>query len=268
MDTLDSVFSMENMNIHIKYALSTDHDNNWYEVKAKQEYAIFIIQSGTLTIEYKQQKYSLSEGDVFFFYPEVIYHATSSNGCSFFFVHFDAVLGNNYQALHFHPFDGYYAHDEIKDILAPLVASVISMQKKEHFAELSTHGALMLFLANIMKMRYTEDADASTSSHNSELARLHHVLIYINHHLSEPIYVKELASYINLSEKYFITFFKKAMGVSPITYITQVKMKKALEYLHEQNYSVKEVATLVGYSDIYTFSKAFKKVYGISPSKF
>ena len=70
------------------------------------------------------------------------------------------------------------------------------------------------------------------------------------------------------TEKYFISFFKKTMGMTPTSYITQVKMKKALEYLHEQNYSVKEVSALVGYADIYTFSKAFKKTYGISPSNF
>ena len=58
------------------------------------------------------------------------------------------------------------------------------------------------------------------------------------------------------------------MGITPVNYITQVKMKKALEYLYEQNYSVKEVAALVGYTDIYTFSKAFKKIYGIPPSSF
>ena len=58
------------------------------------------------------------------------------------------------------------------------------------------------------------------------------------------------------------------MGITPVNYIIEVKMKKALEYLHEQKYSVKEVASLVGYADIYSFSKAFKKIYGIPPSKF
>ena len=67
MNTTESVFSLSNININIKYALSAEHDNTWYEVKAKAEYAFWIIQKGSLTIEYAQNTYALSEGDVFFF---------------------------------------------------------------------------------------------------------------------------------------------------------------------------------------------------------
>lgn len=264
----DSVFSIENVNINIKYALFVEHDSNWHEVKAKNEYAFWIILNGSLTVEYRQNKYALSAGDVFFFYPQVLYYATSSEGCSFFFVHFDAILGINYQALHFYPFDGYYPHSKIKDSLTSLTDSVHSLHQKEIFAELRIHGSLLLFLSHIMKMKYQEGAEGSCFPASSALARLQPVLIYINHHLDEPIYIQKLAYSINLSEKYFITFFKRTMGMTPTNYITQVKMKKALEYLHEQNYSVKEVSALVGYADIYTFSKAFKKTYGISPSNF
>ena len=267
-DMKDSIFSIDNMNINIKYALFAEHDQNWHEVKAKNEYAFWIILSGSLTIEYRQDKYLLSAGDVFFFYPQVLYYASSSEGCSFFFVHFDAVLENNYQALHFYPFDGYYSNSRIKDSLNSLTDSIYSLHQKELFAELRIHGSLLLFLSHIMKMKYQEGAESSYFPANSALARLQPVLIYINHHLAEPIYIQKLAYSINLSEKYFISFFKKTMGMTPASYITQVKMKKALEYLHEQNYSVKEVSALVGYADIYTFSKAFKKTYGISPSNF
>lgn len=263
----DSVFSLSNINIHIKYALLAEHGHDWFEVKAKAEYALWIIQSGSLVIEYKQDKYALSEGDVFFFYPQILYHAASSDGCSFIFIHFDAVLGINYQALHFYPFDGHYPGKGDADP-ASLISNVASLHRNEPFAELGLHGSLMLYLSGIMKTKYQGSDENTVFPNNSILARLQPVLIYISHHVAEPIYISDLAHILNLSEKYFIMFFKKAIGITPINYIIQVKMKKALEYLHEQNRSVKEVAALVGYSDIYTFSKAFKKVYGIPPSKF
>lgn len=268
MDAEDAAIALSSIKINIKYALSVAHDHNWSEVKAKTEYALWIIQSGSLTIEYGQDKYFLSEGDVFFFYPQVLYHATSSKQCSFIFVHFDAILGKSCQALHFYPFDGHYPSGKTDTQLASLVASVACLQKREPFSELSVQGSLMFYLSSIMRMRYQEQGESASSSRSSELARLQPVLIYINHHLAEPIRIEALAQIISLSEKYFISFFKKAMGTTPINYITQVKMKKALEYLNEQSYSVKEVASMVGYTDIYTFSKAFKKVYGVSPSKF
>ena len=264
----DLAFEFSNFTLNIKCALPVKHDHNWSEVRAATEYALWIIQSGSLTIEYRQKTYSLAEGDVFFFYPQVLYHATSSDQCSFIFVHFDAVVGKNCQALHFYPFDGYYPSGKADAHLASLLSGVSQLQKKELFADLSARGALALYLSSIMRIKYQEEGESASSFHSSALARLQPVLIYINHHLSESIRIGDLANTISLSEKYFMSFFKKAMGTTPINYITQLKMRKASEYLHEQNFSVKEVAAMVGYTDIYTFSKAFKKVYGTSPSKF
>ncbi len=256
------------MEIQVKYALFAEHDSDWYEVKAKNEYAFWLIQSGSLVIEYERKKYVLSKGDIFFFYPEILYHASSNEGCSFAFLHFNAILGSNFYALHFYPFDGKYEAEEISDFFDILLNSAFSAQKDCFFAELELKGAVMLFLAKLMRERYEKKGDSRTVSHNNALARLQPVLIYINHHLSEQIRISDLAALINLSEKYFITFFKTALGVTPANYIIEIRMKKALEYLNEQSYSVKEVATLLGYADIYTFSKAFKKVYGTAPSKF
>lgn len=263
----DTVLSLENIHLDVKFALSITHDDSWHETKAKAHYALWIILSGSLTVDYGSEHYDLSEGDVFFFYPQILYQAASSTGCSFHFIHFDAVLGNNCQALHFFHFDGCYPAGWATSGRNSLTEAVAPYQKQEPFAEWALRGALSLYLANIMKMQYQKDSEGVTSPHNGAVARLQPVLIYINHHLAEQINIPELADYCNLSEKYFITFFRKVMGVTPSHFITQVKMKKALEYLHEQNYSVKEVAGLVGYTDSYTFSRAFKKIYGISPSK-
>ncbi len=256
------------MQINIKYALSATHDHKWYEVKTKSEYAIFIIQEGIVNIEYNKTRYTLHPGDVFLFYPQILYQAfTPSESCRFIFIHFDAILGHNHQALHFYPFDGHYPANQFTHELDSMCSGFLSMQNREPFAELSLNGSLTLFLASAMKLKYEVNEAGSVSTQKNALARLQPSLIYIGEHIHEPISIHELADSVRLSEKYFISFFKKVIGITPTNYIIQAKMKKALEYLHEHKYSVKEVATLVGYSDIYTFSKVFKKVYGISPSK-
>ena len=269
MSTPDNLtLSISNLRIHIKYALSADHDHAWYEVKNKSEYAIFLIQEGIVHIEYKKTLYILQPGDVFLFYPQAVYQAfTSTETCRLIFIHFDVILEHNHQALHFYPFDGHYVGSQFEKELDCIRSSFAAMEQGEPFAEFSLTGSLTLFLANAMKSKYQNSQDAAVFTQKSALARLQPALIYIGEHIGEPVYIESLAQSVNLSEKYFITFFKKVVGVTPTNYIIQAKMKKALEYLHEHRYSVKEVATLVGYSDIYTFSKVFKKTYGISPSK-
>ena len=66
---------------------------------------------------------------------------------------------------------------------------------------------------------------------------------------------------------YLNKLFHKEMGETPFAYITRRRMEIAREMLRE-HCAVGEVARLVGYGDIYQFSRAFKKYYGASPKTF
>ena len=59
--------------------------------------------------------------------------------------------------------------------------------------------------------------------------------------------------------------FKGKYGIGPKEYLTRVRLNKA-KWLLSKEYSVAECASMVGYSDTFTFSKAYKKFYGVSPS--
>ncbi len=68
---------------------------------------------------------------------------------------------------------------------------------------------------------------------------------------------------------YLRKLFKKEIGVTPLEYMTRLRMKKACVLLTAQganDYSVAEIARLCGYDDALYFSRVFKKVYGVSPS--
>ncbi len=70
---------------------------------------------------------------------------------------------------------------------------------------------------------------------------------------------------------YLRKLFKKEMGITPLEYMTRLRMKKAetlLSALGTREHSVAEVARLCGYEDPLYFSRVFKKTYGCSPSAF
>ncbi|MFD2115514.1 helix-turn-helix transcriptional regulator [Paenibacillus yanchengensis] len=94
------------------------------------------------------------------------------------------------------------------------------------------------------------------------------VFDYIHQHLHQPLRVAQLTNIAGISEKYFITYFKHALDITPGQYMNQIKMNRAREYLYENKYSIQHIASLLGYPDPFTFSKAFKKYYDVSPSKF
>ncbi|MCK5844641.1 MAG: helix-turn-helix transcriptional regulator [Victivallales bacterium] len=76
-----------------------------------------------------------------------------------------------------------------------------------------------------------------------------------------------LAKTAGLSVSRFCAEFKRVVGVSPIEYLIRNRMRQARYLLEDRNRNISEVADILGYSDIFQFSKQFKKHFGASPSK-
>ena len=79
--------------------------------------------------------------------------------------------------------------------------------------------------------------------------------------------IEDISSEINISNVYLRKLFVKYRNMPPSKYITKIRMEKAKLFLTESK-SVSETALMVGYSDIYQFSRAFKNYTGISPTKY
>ena len=79
--------------------------------------------------------------------------------------------------------------------------------------------------------------------------------------------VPELAALSNLSPSYFRTIFKRYSGYTPIQYQNYIKMSRAHDLLQMNLYTISEVAAMVGFHDCYYFSRLFKRVIGVPPSK-
>ncbi len=82
------------------------------------------------------------------------------------------------------------------------------------------------------------------------------------------ITVEEIATRLNLDRTYFSALFKKKTGVSPKQYLLHYRMNIAASLLAEQGVSVSVTALSVGYSDIFTFSKMFKRHFGLAPKDY
>lgn len=80
-------------------------------------------------------------------------------------------------------------------------------------------------------------------------------------------YVGEIAKEIGFSEYHFFRLFKCAFGISPNKYIINKRMNYAMELLKNKDITVLDVALLCAFNDGFSFSKAFKKHFGISPSQ-
>lgn len=97
--------------------------------------------------------------------------------------------------------------------------------------------------------------------------RLTGILKYIEQNYSNALSLSLIAEKFSLSESYVARLFKKELNCKPSEYINNVRISAAEELLLTTGLSVTEISAKVGYSDVYYFSKTFKRVTGTSPSK-
>ncbi len=127
-----------------------------------------------------------------------------------------------------------------------------------------------------MKSRITiEQILINLAEENNETAlsfqnepRLSPALDYIAQHYDTPISANELASLCNLSVSHFRRIFKEKFGMSPMQYRETIRIYWAKQFLKSDLFTVSEVASKLGYYDIYHFSKEFKKFTQKSPLEY
>lgn len=110
-------------------------------------------------------------------------------------------------------------------------------------------------------------AKASPDIENS-LIYVKNVISYIQLKYSEPIKIADIAFALGLNRSYLTRLFKEATGYSLQDYLLTYRMKVASRLIKEGNSNISEIAVTVGYSDTFTFSKAFKRHFGYSPSAY
>ena len=90
----------------------------------------------------------------------------------------------------------------------------------------------------------------------------------LENYSDEELSVEKMSGILHVSPNYFSTLFKKEMQVSFIAYLTELRMKKAVEFLDMTDDKSYIIAGKVGYSDPNYFSHVFKKRFGVSPQKY
>jgi len=91
---------------------------------------------------------------------------------------------------------------------------------------------------------------------------------YICDHYDLPITVNELAKIERYNVTYYNDWFKQQTGVSPGTYLRRTRVEKAKELLENTDYSVTDIAVMVGYSSNSTFTRAFRSITGLTPKSY
>lgn len=102
--------------------------------------------------------------------------------------------------------------------------------------------------------------------HPGKFERIREAVEYLHAHFTEQNFrIETLSEISGINSAYFARIFSDKFGMSPKEYVTELKLRRARELLSQEKYSVSDIGLLLGYSDVYHFSKSFKRGVGVSP---
>lgn len=91
---------------------------------------------------------------------------------------------------------------------------------------------------------------------------------YVEEHFAEDLSLDRVAKIANLEKKYFSTFFHRKVGITYTFWLSWFRITKAIELMRQSDESITNIAYSVGFSDLRTFERTFKKVTSLNPMEF
>lgn len=190
------------------------------------------------------------------FEPKLIYGYENSN------VHIKYItpILQNYSLSSVHFNNSSPWHREVIQI----IKSIIKIESEKYPTyELDIHS----YLSYLWKLLFLNNntTNINTISDKNKYDRIRDIISYIEKNYASPITLDNISQYIHICKSECSRFFKKYMNITLFEFITQYRIEKSMNYLINTNYSIIEIANLVGYNDPNYYAKVFRRIKGCSP---
>ena len=98
--------------------------------------------------------------------------------------------------------------------------------------------------------------------------RIRVMLTYIDDHFTDELNTQKIAESARVSESVCLRCFHRMLGITPIQYVKQTRLKKAADLLRSTSMTAKAVALECGFNDVSYFTKAFRERMGCTPKEY
>lgn len=232
----------------------------------RDHYLIHLVVAGKGVYQVGGASFTLQEGDLFLAKPSqlITYAADETDPWEYYWVGFNGSCAN--RLVQQMPFGEAHPVHHCKDpqaVQKDLYNIYLSRGPEPQNEALMT-GYLYLFMARLMKEAREAMPNAGSSSSQYVLSAIK----YIQFNYSHDISVDDIAKAVGVSRSHLYRVFMFNVGKSPVEYLTDYRIREACSLLKSSGLSIAEIAVSVGFFDQFYFSRVFKKVKGIPPSKY
>ena len=193
------------------------------------------------------------------------YYFLGKDQSQYWFVHF---TGRQVKSILKHyeiPLDGYVLHTGISYEYEDLFKRMRDELLECAFCYEENLTYLLRELLIIMNRRMNQDIPRIKGFVQDEID---HARDYFKDHYNEEISIEQYAASRNMSTSWFSKCFRDIVGVSPMKYILDQRIRNAQILLETSDFTITEIAHTLGYENPMYFSRVFHKAKGQSPSKY
>lgn len=220
-------------------------------------YELLYYTQGEVYLHFGKKSFHVKPGDLVYL-PKgvqgVEYSVTVKEKFSLYNVYFDCA-----EEMPREPFQIHSKSKEIESLYEKMYRDWFAKRDGYHFK-------IMQRFYKVLELLHKEQLSYSTPT---KIALLAPAEAYIAlHYCDADFNYKRLTEQTGLSYSYFKKLFFDKYGMTPVKYITHLRISRACELLETKMFSVTKVAELCGFDNVYYFSNVFKKSKGVSPKNY
>lgn len=235
--------------------------------KGRVDWQIIYIAAGVGHFFLDGHEVNVPAGNMILYQPkqQQKYFYYGKDKTQVWFVHF---TGRDVRSILKHyeiPTDGYILHTgisrEYEDLFRQMRDELVKCSWG--YEEMLTFLFRVLLLT--MRRRMKEDAPRISGFVQDEIDR---AKAYFEEHYNAEISIEQYAASRSMSTSWFNRSFRNSVGTSPMQYILEIRIRNAQTLLETTDYSVADIASVIGYDNPMYFSRLFRKAKGLSPAKY
>ncbi|KFI50313.1 helix-turn-helix transcriptional regulator [Bifidobacterium biavatii] len=154
--------------------------------------------------------------------------------------------------------------------IAGIIDDMLDCAERTYSNGLRLNGLFSQLLATIIETSVattpSPDARANIAPKSNEY--ITRAMQYIYAHMDSPLHVGEIAEALFISRTYLYELFQEYLQTTPQLFVAKAKTYQACEWLRQTGMSVQDIAESCGYRSAFAFSKAFKRIIGMSPREY
>ena len=247
---------------------------NYVPAHFHKHFEILCIMEGSVILTVDGERRKLEKGDAVYISPNVIHSYERCGDCVRFITCFEPECMGTFGEMMLknkpeHPFISactmYKLFPDLLEYLQQLRNGYVHYRRSgeldgEYVSYLSRHYD---FVTSLLSVTGIKKFETDKKDHYNEALR-----ICCERFSEEKFNAAALAKELNMSESSVHKLFAKNMHMNFKSYITDLRMSKACEYLRHTDMTISDIALYVGYGSIRTFNRVFAEVNNVAPGTY